>query len=192
VSQLAFRQTLIFDDYYRGTMEVILISGWIYWCTRENIGCTWAWHHENTKITNTLWKRPGCLCEFLWRTAGAIRDTPTVYKQSISVNATCYALTIGHIDFGIIHGIIVFNIVTFTSLYGRTNENGKWFKYRCRYTNTVTWLSDQMISALHAVNVIDYIAHLIRINKRRNTQCICDPKLLEVVPVFADNLYQAC
>jgi len=173
-------------------MEVIVISGGIYWCTGENIVCTWEWHYANTTFTNTLWKRPGCLWIFIRRTAGAICDTPNIYEQSISVNARYYASIVAHYNFGIIHGIIVVNIVSSAWLYGGNNENGKWLKQKCRYTNTITWLSDQMISVIHAVNIIVYVPHLIRINKRRNTECICDAKLLGVVPVCADNLYQAC
>jgi len=65
-------------------------------------------------------------------------------------------------------------------------EKGKRFKYKPRYTETITQLTNRKISIKHAVNVIHFIPNLLRADKSRNTQCINGAKKLEVLLVFDD------
>jgi hypothetical protein len=72
-----------------------------------------------------------------------------------------------------------------------TKENGKKFKHKPRYTETITQLSDQKVSIKHGVDVIHSISHLIRTNICRYTQFINGAMMLEALLVFADNLFLA-
>jgi ABC-type uncharacterized transport system ATPase subunit len=72
-----------------------------------------------------------------------------------------------------------------------TKEKGERFKYKRRYTETITQLSDRKISIKHGVNVIHSISHLIRANESRNTQFINGAKKLEALLVFADYSFLA-
>jgi hypothetical protein len=52
---------------------------------------------------------------------------------------------------------------------------------------TILRLSDGMISIEHSLNVIHSISHLIRADKRRNTQFINGAKQLEALLVFQND-----
>jgi len=72
-----------------------------------------------------------------------------------------------------------------------TKEKGERCKHKCRYTKTITHLSDRKISIKPGVNVIHSISHLIRANESRNTQFINVAKKLEELLVFADYSFLA-
>jgi hypothetical protein len=55
-------------------------------------------------------------------------------------------------------------------------------------TKILTRLSNRMISINHSLNVINSISHLIRADKRRNTQLINGAKKHEVLIAFPNNL----
>jgi len=67
-----------------------------------------------------------------------------------------------------------------------TKETGERLKHKCRYTETITQLSDLKVSLKHGVDVIHSISHHIRANQSRNTQFINHAKKLEALPLFAD------
>jgi len=54
------------------------------------------------------------------------------------------------------------------------------------YTETITQLSDWMISTEHAVYAIHYFSYLIGANESRNSQFIIGTTRLEMLLVFAD------
>ena len=52
---------------------------------------------------------------------------------------------------------------------------------------TITWLSNQLISIKHSLNVSHKMSHLIRADKHRNTQFFIGGKKLEALLVFPNN-----
>ena len=66
-----------------------------------------------------------------------------------------------------------------------SKEQGERLKYKRRYTETITQLSDPKILIKHGVDVINSISHPIRASESRNTQFINGATKLEAVHVFA-------
>jgi len=73
----------------------------------------------------------------------------------------------------------------------KAKENGERFKPKCRYTETITQLSNQNITIKHGVDVTHYFSHLIRANASRNKIFINSAKKLEAFPVLTDYMLQA-
>jgi len=61
------------------------------------------------------------------------------------------------------------------------------WKMKAGKPETITRLSDRMISIEHGLNVIHYISHLISADKHRNTQFINGAKKLEAFQVFPND-----
>jgi len=146
----------------------------------EIIGCIWECCQPNAGITIKLWEMPSLLWIFMQRTTGVIWNATEVYVQSISLNAEYDTWIIVHYHFWNIVAIIFFNNVFFTSLHWKYKLNGVHCKYKQRYTETLTHLSDWMIWINHGVNVVHYFSHLIRANESRIIQFINGAKTLEV------------
>jgi hypothetical protein len=70
-------------------------------------------------------------------------------------------------------------------------ENGERFKYQCRYTKTITQLSNRKILIKHGLNVMHTISNLSTANKSRNISFINGAKKLEARFVFADHSFLA-
>jgi hypothetical protein len=60
-------------------------------------------------------------------------------------------------------------------------------KMKAGIQETITQISDRMISIEYSLNVIHQISHLTRADKRRNTQFIDGAKKLEALLVFPNN-----
>ena len=186
----ALVETCISDDRYRDTKGVIVISLETRQNAGENFGCTWEYCWTNAGITCKLWEIPGFLWIFIQITAVVIWDSLDVNKQSISLNGEYDAWIIVHYHFWIILAIIFFNIQFLASLHYGTQQHGKRFKYQRRYTETISGLSDQLISNKHGVNVIHSISHFIRSDESRNTKFIQRANQLEALLVFDDYSYR--
>jgi len=89
----------ISDNCNRSTNGVSVMSLGIHQSVGENVECTWDCQQTNAEITNKLWKMPGMYKIFMLRTAGIIRDSPAVHKQSIYLNGQCDAWIIVHYRF---------------------------------------------------------------------------------------------
>jgi len=72
-----------------------------------------------------------------------------------------------------------------------TKEKGDRFKHKCRYTASVTQLSDRNIPIKQGIHVIHYFPHLIRANESRNTESINSVMKLEAILVYADYSFLA-
>jgi len=71
----------------------------------------------------------------------------------------------------------------------RTQRKRGVISHKHRYSKTITRLSNWMITAKHAVKVIQYFSHLIRANETWNTQFINNANPLEALHVFPDDSY---
>jgi len=134
---------------------------------------------------------PGFWKIFLPRTPGSIRDTLDVHKQSILLISEYNAWSIVHYHYWNKLAAIFFNIVFIALLLYGTRKIRKWFKHKCRYTETIPQQNCQMISIKHGVDVIHYFPHHIMANKSMNTQFINGAKMLDMLLGFADCLYLA-
>jgi len=178
--------TAISDDGYRSATWVIMFRFGTSRSTGENFGCTWESCQTNAGITRKYWEMSGLLLIFIERTGDVIWNTPDVNEQWISLNGEFDAWIIVHYNFWITLAIIFPNIEYFATLHKGTKDKGKWFKHKCRNTETITQLHNPIISIKYGVNVMHSISHLIRSDESRNTQFINVIKMLEALLVFAD------
>jgi len=65
-------------------------------------------------------------------------------------------------------------------------------KMKAAKTETITRLSDPMISIKRSLNVIHEISHLVRANEPRNTQFINGAKKMEAHHVFPNDSSLGC
>ena len=155
--------------------------------TRENIESTSECSSSDWGIRNNLWEMPQIWWIFVGRTGGIFWNSPAVHEYWItaqhkyngSIVAHCYFYSI------LILAAIFFNNQCFTSLLSGTIEKDYWFKGTSWDTETITWLSNQIISIELCVYVVDFISHLMksqsnqqhRIHQQRkdagSPPCIC-------------------
>jgi hypothetical protein len=112
---VAFRVTVISDDWYRKPMWVIVIRLAAHQSARETIQCTVECHQTNAGITNTLREITELVQIFFWWTAGDWWDSQHVHKQLISPNWEFEAWSIVYYHFWIRLAFIFFNIVLLAS-----------------------------------------------------------------------------
>jgi len=118
-----------------------------------------------------------------------IWHTLDVAEQSISLNSNYNGWITIHYHFWIILAIIFFNIQFFASQLEGNDEKRESLKHISRYTETITRLSDSMVSIAHTINVTQYFFNLIWADETRNRNFINGAKMLQAPLVFAGNSY---
>jgi len=171
-------------------MWVIVISLGTHLSTGENIGCTSECHQSNAAIRNILPKMPECWWIFMRRTAGYLYLSGCTqvidFPQPWTWFKDYWLLSLLNHSSYYFYQHWIMHLTTF-----RNQRKWQVNKQQCRYTKTITGVSNQMISLDYGVNVIHYFSHLVWADECRNTWFINGTRKVQALLVFPNYSYLA-